>query len=307
MANVGLAPFEFESEDDGVFLTFILGGGCNLSCSFCIIDQRDEIIGNALSVDHIIEFLASIKKSAKVLAVSIQGHEPLTEGALPYTEAILRTCAAYGVPVALVTNGVLLARAAPSLLSTPPTKIAVSLNSAVDIIHDRIRGVVGSWTATLEGIRVAKVVLGKWTNIAINSVLLPSDRGQLQRMPEVLFALGVTEWIVTPLQQIGKLSPGGPVGNVKSIYGNLLSLQNAAVDAGIEMVVDDELGKLHYEQFCEKRPELRKIHVRTLPIGVKLIRLTPNGYCSVGRDILRKVTAETPRWNSGGRRCRRIH
>lgn len=37
--------------------------------------------------------------------------------------------------------------------------------------------------------------------------------------------------------------------------------------------------------------------INTIPAGVELVRLVPSGHCSTGRDILRQVTAATPRWS----------
>ena len=137
---------------------------------------------------------------------------------------------------------------------------------------------------------------GLRTAIAVASVLMPSGPEPLIGMPRLLRRLGITDWIVTPLQKIGRDVPGGPVGDRRTLYNSLARLQDAADDDAVQLTIDDELDCLQHETACAARPELRRFRVRTIPRGVDLIRLGPDGACSTNRDILRRVTPETPRW-----------
>jgi hypothetical protein len=74
-------------------------------------------------------------------------------------------------------------------------------------------------------------------------------------------------------------------------------LQEAAKKAGVQLTIDDELGQLKRWLADAGLPPLR--NVRSLSSTVEIVRLTANGQCSIGQDILYPVTAETPRWLPG--------
>jgi hypothetical protein len=185
--------------------------------------------------------------------------------------------------------------AVPWLATLAPAKIGVSIDAASSDDHDRIRGVSGAWTATVDGVRHATEALAPSTSIAITSVLM-SRREPLDGMPKLLRSLGVNDWIVTPLQRIGREQPGGPAGDRQKLYRDLLILRQMADDAGIGLTVDDELNCLHHGLAAARRSELHKLRVRTLPKGADLFRLVPNGQCSMNLDILKQVTLAAPRW-----------
>jgi hypothetical protein len=79
------------------------------------------------------------------LPSGVQGYELLLPESLPYTQAILATGRFLGLPTTFVTNGVKLGDAVDLLKTLSPSKIAISLDAASAEIHDRIRGVAGSW------------------------------------------------------------------------------------------------------------------------------------------------------------------
>jgi MoaA/NifB/PqqE/SkfB family radical SAM enzyme len=301
MANIDLfVPVE-GGQRCGNLLTLVVpaSGGCNLTCPFCFVRQRRETQPAAtLHPRDLTRFIHEAARTAPLFAVSLQGYEPLLAEAMEYTEAVLATALRLGIPAGLVTNGVRLREACGRLTQFPPAKIAVSLDAAEPGMHDHIRGVRGAWQATVDGIRHAVEVLPASTSLAVASVL-QQDRTPLDAMPRRLHALGVSHWIVTPLQQIGESSPGGPVVPREKLYRDFLILQRAADDAGIHLTIDDELDCLHHALTAARRPELTRLPIRTLPAGVDLFRLTPGGHCSINRGILQQVTPTTPRWRPG--------
>jgi hypothetical protein len=163
-------------------------------------------------------------------------------------------------------------------------------------VHDRVRGVTGAWAASVKGISRAIKVLAPRTRLAVHSVLLPSKRQYLDDMPARLADMGIDDWIVTPLIRIGRNQIGGPAGPRTRIVQDLIRLQDAADRARIHLTVDDEFDHLSHEADDDCRRALRSIYVRTLPKNIELIRLTPNGQCSVGVDILAKMAPDAPRW-----------
>ncbi|HLK83074.1 MAG TPA: radical SAM protein [Xanthobacteraceae bacterium] len=301
MVSSGLQPQPDQPDAAGQFLTFIVpsANGCNLKCSFCLIRQRREIAEIYLSPDDLARFIREAAVCAPLFALAVQGYEPLLPESLPFTQAILGTGRFLGIPASLVTNGTKLADAVSLLAALAPSKIAVSLDAASADIHDRIRGLTGAWAAAVRGIRIAVDALAPSTRLIVSSVLLPSRRHYLDAMPSLLREIGIDRWIINPLLRVGGDQAGGPVADRSRLFRDLLILQEAARREGIRLTVDDEFDHLGHDAACVSDPSLRALHVRTLPTNVEIFRLTPNGQCSVGDDILKQETFDTPRWVPG--------
>jgi MoaA/NifB/PqqE/SkfB family radical SAM enzyme len=300
MASIGLLPDIRKLPGvvrEGKFLTFVLPapGGCNLACAFCLIRQRREIAAQVLQPEDYVRFIREVAAGSPIYAIAIQGYEPLLPATLPYTQAVLAAGRMLNLPTGLVTNGTHLRGAISLLKSTAPDTLAISLDAAEPEVHDSLRGTAGAWAAAVDGIVCAVAEASPRTELAVNSVLIPSRRELLDGMPALLAKLGIRRWIVTPLQKVGTDRPGGPVGNRQRLYRDLLLLQDAADREGIPLEVDDELGCLGFELACEWRPALRRLHVRTIPPGVELVRLTPSGEWSTGHDILRRMPSSATR------------
>ena len=304
MASEGFMPKECHLhgvQPQGKFLTFVVPApnGCNLICAFCLIRQRQEIRVYTLQPADYARFIRETAANGPIYAISIQGYEPLLPVSLPYTQAVLATGRMLDLPTGLVTNGTHLQGAIDLLQSARPDRVCVSLDAAANMAaqHDRIRGKSGAWAATVDSIVCAVAELSFATELAVTSMLIPSRRNLLDEMPELLARLGVRHWIISPLQKVGITKAGGPVGNHRHLYEDLLLLQDAADREGVDMEVDDELDCLGYVQAAARWPELNRLKVRSVPQGVELVRLLPSGECVVGHDILRRASPNTPRWN----------
>jgi pyruvate-formate lyase-activating enzyme len=297
LASIGLLP-DFDGEGAGQFLTFVLPApdGCNLKCSFCLIRQRREAAGDCLQPEELVRFIREAAERSPIFALAIQGYEPLLPTSLPYTRAVLETGQGLGVPTTLVTNGVFLHDAVDLLYTLAPNKIAISMDSDSAAIHDRVRGVAGAWTAAVAGIKRAVKVLAPRTKLAVSSVLLPSKYHYLEGMPARLQETGIEEWIVNPVLRFGPENHNGPVGERRSLFQRLLGLKEAADRACIRLKVDDEFDRLDHRSACAQQPELGSLEVRKLPPAIDIVRLGPNGRCSVGQDILKPVTPDVPLW-----------
>jgi MoaA/NifB/PqqE/SkfB family radical SAM enzyme len=301
MASVGLLPDSVDEEEcNGHFLTFVVAapGGCNLNCSFCLIRQRGEIKEHSLRPNDLVRFIEEVAERGPIYALAIQGYEPLLPGSLPYTKAVLTTGQRLGLPTTLVTNGVLLGDAIDSLKALAPTKIAISLDSALAATHDRVRGVSGAWAATVRNIRRAVETLAPRTSVAVSSVLLPPRADHLKGMPAQLREVGVKQWIVNPLLRFGQADTGGPVGNRQSLFRDLLGLQEIADRASIQFTVDDEFDRLS-RGLDASQPELSALRVRTLPPKIDIFRMSPSGQTWKGEDILKQAEAGGPQWQPG--------
>jgi MoaA/NifB/PqqE/SkfB family radical SAM enzyme len=302
MATVGLQPRpDFDADSAGQFLTFVVpaSNGCNLKCSFCVVQKRREVSKTHLAPEDMVRFVREAVRRGPICALAIQGYEPLLPESLPYTQAILAIGRFLALPTTLVTNGVMLADTVDLLKALSPSKIAISLDAATPAIHDRIRGVNGAWATTVAGIRKALEVLAPQTRLVVASVLIPSKRRYLEDMPARLREIGIDRWIINPLLRVGAGGPGGLVGERNELFHDLMILQGAAERAGVMLTVDDEFGHLGHRAAIASQPGLRALHVRTLPPNVELFRLSPGGRCSTGDGILRQETPDMPRWRPG--------
>jgi MoaA/NifB/PqqE/SkfB family radical SAM enzyme len=276
-------------------LTFVVPApqGCNLRCPFCIVHQRNEVAGAPLRPDEFVQFITEAGERESVHALSIQGYEPLLPESLEYTQAILEAGGHFGIPANLVTNGVYLGAALDLLSILKPNRIGVSLDSFIGEVHDRIRGVPGSWYAAVDGLRRAVNWLAPETGLTVISVLLPSKVENLLGMPQLLANIGVSQWIVDPVLAIGKRRSRQ---QEIEILRACQRLQAEAHKHGILFACDDEFATIDQVSIAETYPELADVYVRCLEDNIELFRLTPSGQCSAGSDILTAVTPQVPRW-----------
>lgn len=292
MSSIFAWPSELRWRDPGVAMTFVVPAAqCNLSCSFCAIRQRREMTESALSPEDYARFVEDVARAEPTSIVSVQGYEPLLPESWAYTSAILRAAQKLTIPRSLVTNGILLAERAGALAALDPTGITISIDSGVAAEHDRVRGRSGALAATVAGINKLAGIGDYGRRITVSSVLLPRRRHLLDSIPDLLASLGIRHWAISPLLRIRRDGLGGPVATTRAIQDDVLALHERAASAGIEVVLDDELGALerreeNYGAFLVRRFER--------PDG--LIRLVPSGACSLGRDILSAVDSRTPTW-----------
>jgi molybdenum cofactor biosynthesis enzyme MoaA len=298
MANLGHHPEDDQNTNLGWLLTFIVPafGGCNFRCGFCLIRQRREINDKLLYPDAHVIFIREIYERAKISALAIQGHEPLLPASIPCTFSIITTGHQLRLPTSLITNGFMLTEAIPQLKETPPRKLCVSLDAVTAETHDHVRRTKGAWAKIVKGIELAAKELTH-TSLAVISVLTPNQRQRLDGMPRLLKDLGVNQWILSPLMGTGPSHKLHHLGDPRSFFCDVQNLQEAAKRAGVQLTIDDELGQLKRWLTDAGLPPLG--NVRSLPSTVKIARLTANGQCSIGQDILCPVTAETPRWLPG--------
>ena len=116
-------------------------------------------------------------------------------------------------------------------------------------------------------------------------------------MPALAKELGVDHWVVTVLQEVGKDEIGGPVGDRRRIFADLLELKREAERHGIKFVVDDEFGTLSAEDLDRDVVDIKALRIRRLAQPAGVFRLLPTGQCSMGLDILKEVGPHTPVWS----------
>lgn len=132
---------------------FYLTEGCNLACRHCWIApkyQSGEHKYPSLDID-IFKSIIRQAKLMKVPSVKLTGGEPLLHPQIHEIFEIIRT---EGFGLTLETNGVLCTpEIARQIATFGNVFISVSIDGADPETHEWIRGVKGSFEATLQGIR----------------------------------------------------------------------------------------------------------------------------------------------------------
>ncbi len=289
------------ADSTNMVLTFIVPAthGCNLRCPYCYIDQRSELSENpSLAPDHFEQFVLQAAEYEAIDLICIQGHEPLLPGSFAYTKAILDVGNRLQIPTSLVTNGTYLKDNIGALAELGPEKISVSLDSFDPAIHDRQRGVTGTFDLVVDGLKQA-VLHPKLENaVSVSSVLIPKKRDSLIGMPALLAEIGVRQWTINALVKVsGTDSIGGPVGDRAKIFQDLLVLQREAERFSIDMTVDDEFGRLSDEDRHRDIVDINRLRIQRLNQPSGVFRLMPDGRCSMGIELLQEMSNDAPLWH----------
>lgn len=301
MAHVAALPEHLPFSLDRPILTFIVPApsGCNLACPYCYIDRRNE---SATSLDLVVgdyvRFIDDVTAREEIGAICIQGYEPLLPESFDYTRAILEAGKRLGVPTSLVTNGTHLDLWIDELAELSPQKIAVSIDAADPGTHDKSRGKIGAFEDAMRGLRLAAAHPVLQPVLTLASILMPQKHERLLGMPALAKELSINHWVVTVLQQVGNEEIGGPVGDRRRIFSDLLSLRIEAERRGIHFVVDDEFGTLSEDDLDRDVVDINALRIRRLAQPGGTFRLLPTGQCSMGLDILKEVGPHTPIWRS---------
>lgn len=271
---------------EGLFLTMVLPApnGCNLKCPFCAISARGEAQESALRDEDYIRFLEAVTSNTPVTRLSLQGYEPLLPEVWELTKALFRTADRFDLETGLVTNGTYLAEHAYEL-SGLADLVAISIDSAEHGIHNRRRGVPGALEQTLEGLRQAARHFGD--AISVNSVLFPKRSHDLFGMPKLLQEYGVRDWVISPL-----IDFRGGCYQLESdeLHMALLDLTARAKEYGVDTYLGDELRRFKSDQLYQQ------LSVAALESTEFVVRLSPDGTCSRGKEILAH-SATAPKWD----------
>ena len=302
MSYIAALPDHLPASIDGSILTFIVPApkGCNLNCPFCYIDRRNEA-ARALDLTpcDYVTFIEQVAAREGVGAICIQGYEPLLPESFAYTSAILETGRRLGIVTSLVTNGTHLESQVEALAELQPDKITVSIDSADPAVHDKTRGTIGAFEAAMRGLRLAAADARLQPVLTLASILMPARHERLLGMPALAKELGVKHWVVTVLNDVGKDEVGGPVGDRRRTFSDLVKLKRTAEAEGVDFVVDDEFGALSHEDAERDVVDINALRIRRLSQPAGTFRLLPTGQCSMGLDILKEVNADTLRWRPG--------
>lgn len=148
---------------------------CNLKCKTCHFWAREEVVlPGHISIARRSEIIAEFAELNPQGTIVICGGEALMnpERYFPIT----RQCRELGLQCLSVMNGTKVTddASAEQLMREGPTEITVSLNSYQAAVHDRTRGMIGSWdlaTGAIRRLLAARERLGASTKVFAMSVM----------------------------------------------------------------------------------------------------------------------------------------
>lgn len=203
MAAIALTSFldDDGKAPNGMIVTVVLPGGCQLNCPFCIVKHRQERNASAAALPP--SFFSSLLKrymdrKTGLGGGAIVGDEPLQETVWPYVQEFLATCNAAGRPSALITNGVELTAFVNRLEVFSCTKILVSLD-AVGKTHDEVRGRMGAYDAIIGGLRSVGQLSDLRKRLTVATVFRPGKLADAEAVLRLVAELGMPNWILSPL------------------------------------------------------------------------------------------------------------
>lgn len=261
-----------------MYATFVVPApmGCNLNCPYCAVALRNEARDTNLTDEQYLLFLDNVLRFPNLKKVAIVGYEPTLDEAVGLTLQMLARAKAAGVPTAVNTNGLNLPKHVVRLASVTDT-VMISLDSHKPDINDKMRGMKGTFVGTVAGIRSVIAQMGA-EKVIVNTLLVPRKADGIAQMPELLSSLGVKTWVISPYINFheGELRP-----EVDFIQSVVKELARVAERYGIEARYADEfrvIGKVEeVPVYNFQRPgEPQEL----------VFRLSPNGSCSVGDEIL---------------------
>jgi radical SAM protein len=198
---------------------------CDLVCKHCRANARPDRDPDELSFAEGIRLLDDVRAMGCPLVV-LTGGDPAKR---PDLVDLVRHASSIGLRVALTPSATPLVT--PDLLfrlgEAGLTRLAVSLDGAGAATHDGFRGVAGSFVRSREILYAAR---GVGLTTQVNTTVTDANVDELERIAELLVALGITLWGVFFLVPTGRgesLQVLGPDA-VERILERLATIARAA-------------------------------------------------------------------------------
>ncbi len=161
--------------------------GCNLKCEMC--NHWRETRQPPLSAECLQEVLHELA-ALGTRKIHLSGGEPMLR---PQTPQLVQLAAALGMKVTMTTNGTLVTKEkAKQLVEAGLRGVNISIDSPLRKMHEKIRGVEGSFKAAVKAVELFQRYRhkGKLT-IRLNTVVSRSNYTTLEALPDLAQRLGV--------------------------------------------------------------------------------------------------------------------
>ncbi len=157
---------------------------CNLKCNFCYIGEKKH---PELTTKNVIRILRKIYGQARVPSVSFTGGEPLLRSDIV---DLVSNAHKIGLWTNLITNATLLdKKLVKNLKKAGLSSAQVSIEGPANAIHDRITGIDGSYSATINGIELLK---SEGIPVHTNTTISKLNITHLEAFVDQTRALGLT-------------------------------------------------------------------------------------------------------------------
>ncbi len=179
-------------------------GRCNLRCRHCWVSPAPAECSQIGSAELSLAEIDAVMSEAVTLglgSVTVTGGEPLLR---PDILQVLRCLRSHGLSASLETNGTLVDdRIAEDLGGVRLAVVAVSLDGACGDTHDRFRGVIGAFEATVHAIELLKK---RGVFVQVITCVWKGNCDELRSIFELACRLGVDELKITPISAFGRAS-----------------------------------------------------------------------------------------------------
>jgi MoaA/NifB/PqqE/SkfB family radical SAM enzyme len=179
---------------------------CNLRCGFCYTDSPRRTLERPAELsDDAWRAVADDAIALGVIEAVVTGGEPFLRHEL--TLDLLERLTTGGVATCLNTNGWFVDEAvADRLAALHHLRVHVSLDGPTPEVHDRARGVPGSWRRAVQALAL---LLERGVRVQVVHVPTPDNAGTLPDLIEQMWLLGVPSLRISPVVSIGAAGRGG--------------------------------------------------------------------------------------------------
>lgn len=170
---------------------------CNLSCKHCYANSFFKDFEGELSLEQCLKTVDELKE-AKIPALILSGGEPLLH---PHLFDIAQYAKKQKFYLALSSNGILITEeVADRLKEIDFNYVGVSLDGLAST-HDQIRGEVGAFDKSLQGIKNG---VARGLKMGIRTTLTNTNYTQIEAMIDLSISLGVEKFYLSHLNYGGR-------------------------------------------------------------------------------------------------------
>lgn len=172
---------------------------CDLACQHCRADAQPDRAPGELTTAEAKRLMVEVRRFGRPLFV-LTGGDPLKR---PDVVELVQHGSSIGLRMAMTPSGTPLMTPAiiQQLADAGLSRLAVSLDGSNAEIHDRFRGVAGSYDWTVRMIRAAREI---GLSTQINTTVAQHNVGDFEALTDLMVQLGISLWSVFFLVPTGR-------------------------------------------------------------------------------------------------------
>lgn len=198
---------------------------CDLACLHCRASAQPRRDDRELTTDEAKRLMDTIRAMGPPLFV-LTGGDPLKR---PDTVSLVEYGTGIGLRVALTPSGtpLMTARVLESLRDAGLARLAVSLDGSTAAIHDRFRGVAGSFDWSVQMLRTAREI---GLSTQVNTTISSDNVADLEGLIALMGDLGIALWsvfVVVPTGR-GNVSQLPTAEQLERVFNRLYDVSRSA-------------------------------------------------------------------------------